>query len=188
MNPPIQLLPMRYNVAQALQQIAANPDVWNRHRDRLERYGSPHTAVSDIWVRYNDIANLGDDPQPFFQSEHESVWYPVIDQIPAIQDLCLQLMRDVQGKQLGGVLITRIPPGEQVKPHIDTGWHAGFYEKFAIQLMGNAEQAFHFDGHSLSAEPGQSYTFDNSQLHWVTNDSDQDRMTLIVCIRRASND
>jgi aspartyl/asparaginyl beta-hydroxylase (cupin superfamily) len=93
-------------------------------------------------------------------------------------------MRKVGGKQLGGVLITRIPSGGEVQPHVDHGWHAGHYEKFAVQLRGNQEQAFCFEDAELRPEPGDLYTFDNARLHWVTNDSDSERITLIVCIRR----
>lgn len=180
----IQALPYRFDVSEAVRQIDAQPDVWNRYRDRLDRYGSPHSGVDDIWVRFNAPENMGAGPEAFFQGEHESAWYPVVHQLPAVWSLVRSLYRRVGGKRLGGVLITRIPPGGEVKPHIDTGWHAGFYEKFAIQIKGTPEQAFCFEGTQLSALPGESYTFDNSKLHWVTNDSDTDRMTLIVCIKR----
>lgn len=92
-------------------------------------------------------------------------------------------MAIVGGDRLGMVLITRIPPRGRVEPHIDSGWHAGYYAKYAVQIKGNAGQAFHFDGESLSPEPGDLYTFDNSKLHWVTNDSDEERITCIICIR-----
>ena len=49
---------------------------------------------------------------------------------------------------------------------------------------GNREQAFHFDDAELRPLPGDIYTFDNARRHWVTNDSDEDRITLIVCVRR----
>lgn len=181
----IAALPLRYDVAEAVRQIDAQPDVWNRHRDRLDRYGSPHAGVSDIWVRFNDPAKMADDPVAFFQSPHESVWYPVVHQVPAVWSLVRRLFRHVGGKRLGGVLITRIPAGGEVKPHVDTGWHAGFYEKFAIQLKGTPEQAFCFEDSRLSALPGETYTFDNSRLHWVTNPSASERMTLIACIKRS---
>ena len=180
----IRALPFVYDISDALGQIQASPTVWNRYRDRLDRYGSPHSRVDDIWVRYNDPALMGVNREAFFQGEHESVWYPVADEIPAVRALARRLFKDVRGQRLGGVLITRIPPGGRVEPHIDGGWHAGFYEKFAIQLQGNKEQAFCFEDSQLSAMPGESYIFDNSKLHWVTNDSDTDRMTLIVCIKR----
>lgn len=178
--PPIYPLGVRLDVAPALAQIAAHPDVWNRQRERTAAYA--HSDVSDIWLRYNDFANFNGDMQAF-NAPHQSVWYPESHQLPAVRSLVFDVMRVVEGEQLGGVLITRIPPGGTVKPHIDGGWHAGYYAKFAVQLQGNERQAFHFEDASLSAMPGDLYTFDNSRLHWVTNDSDEDRMTLIICIR-----
>jgi hypothetical protein len=186
----IELLSARFDVAPLLAQVEANPDAWNRHTMRVQAYGGgppgrrgPHKAVSDIWVRYRDFADFTGDPA-FFLEPHVSTWYPVVDQIPAVRELCAAVMEAVDGQALGGVLITRIPPGGEVAPHIDSGWHARHYEKFAVQLMGNDRQAFCFEDAQLSALPGQVYTFDNSRLHWVTNDSDEDRMTLITCIKR----
>lgn len=179
----IVLLPGQFTVADAVSQLQAQP-VWDLHTSRTQRYGTPHAAVSDVWVRFNDPAKMHTDPVAFFQGEHESVWYPCASLLPAVVALIGQVFRAVGGKRLGGVLVTRIPPGGRVEPHIDTGWHAGYYEKFAVQLQGNERQSFCFEDSALSATPGQLYTFDNSKLHWVVNDSAHDRMTLIICIRR----
>ena len=173
----IAALPWRFDVGPLAQQLARNPDVWNRHRERTETYATPHKAVSDIWVRYGDTPDACATP-------HESHWYPCVTQIPAAWSLARHMYRLVGGKRLGGVLITKVPAGGEVKPHVDGGWHAAFYEKFAVQIAGNREQAFQFEGESLSAETGESYTFRNDRLHWVTNPSAEDRITLIICIRR----
>lgn len=178
----IRLLSSGFDVSDAVSQIASHPDVWNRHRQRTEMYGTPHGDVSDIWVRYNDWANYTGDWEAF-NGPHESVWYPVISDIPAVWSLCRKVKRFVGADELGGVLITKVPPGGQVAPHVDGGWHAGHYEKFAIQLMGNQDQGFFFEDSELRAEPGDLYTFDNSKTHWVRNDSDTERMTLIICLR-----
>lgn len=111
------------------------------------------------------------------------MWYPGSAKLPAVRKTVYDVMRAVEGDMLGGVLITKIPPGGRVEPHIDGGWHAGFYGKYAVQIKGNQDQAFCFEEAELRAEPGDLYTFDNSRLHWVTNDSDMDRITLIICIR-----
>ena len=181
MSPSIRLIRSGYDVSAAVSQLQAQPDIWNTHTLRTEAY--QHRQVSDIWVRYNDWANWDGDVQAF-NGPHESVWYPVIGRIPAVWSLVRRVMRDVGGRELGGVLITKIPPGGRVEPHIDHGWHARHYEKFAVQLQGNDRQAFCFEDAELRPQPGDLYTFDNSRLHWVTNDSDEDRMTLIICIRR----
>lgn len=180
---PIRLIERGLDVAPLLAEIDAHPEAWNRYTARTAiRYG-PHAQVSDIWVRYNDIANFTGDLAAF-NAPHEAVWYPVAQQIPSVVTLVNEVVRRVAGKRLGGVLITRIPPGGRVEPHVDRGWHAEFYEKFAVQLRGNAQQAFCFEDAELRPEPGDLYTFDNSRLHWVVNDSAEERMTLIICIKR----
>lgn len=183
-KPPIQMLNATFDVSMALEQIAQHPELWNHYAHRTYA-GGAHRQVDDIWVRYNDFANYAANPD-FFVGEHDSVWYPDSAKIPAVKGLCMELMATVGGERLGGVLITRIPPGGGVEPHVDHGWHAGYYEKFAIQLMGTEDQAFCFDGYTVSALPGQCYTFDNSRKHWVTNSSNVPRMTLICCVRGAN--
>lgn len=138
--------------------------------------------MSDVWVRYNAWENYRGDLGAF-NEPHRSVWYPAFHRLPSIKAALSAVLMRVGGGRLGGVLITRIRPGGRVLPHVDGGWHARYYDKYALQLQGNAQQAFCFEGHSLSAEPGELYTFDNSRLHWVYNMSDEDRMTLIICIR-----
>jgi len=184
MNAPIRSLPKTFDVTRALSELDAHPELWNQHSLRTRRYQTPHKEVSDIWVRYNDFENLAKDAYAFTQMPHESVWYPCIEAIPRVKELAEEVFDYVHGKELGGVLITRVPPGGSVEPHIDTGWHAGHYEKFAIQLMGNKDQAFCFESDELRPLQGDLYTFDNSKTHWVTNDSNEDRMTLIICIKR----
>lgn len=170
-----------FNVRSLQDQLAIAP--WDEIRHRTSHPRSPHREVSDIWVRYNPIENFKGDMQKF-NEEHIAQWYPVADIIPEAVRISIEVFKEMRGLSLGAVLITRIPPGGQVYPHIDQGWHARTFEKFAVQVKGNDRQAFHFERESLSALPGDLYWFDNAYSHWVTNDSDEDRITLIVCVRR----
>lgn len=174
-----------FDVAPLVAQIEAAPDIWNTHRQRTEMYGTPHNGVSDIWVRYNDWANYSGD-WAAFNGPHASVWYPVVDRIPAVKGLCEAVMARVGLDELGGVLITKIPPGGQVAPHVDGGWHAGHYLKFGLQLLGGPDQTFWFEDAQLSPEAGDLYAFDNSRLHAVYNCSERDRMTAIICLRSSN--
>lgn len=156
--------------------LDAHPEFWNLHTGRTAHPDSPHHGLDDIFVRYGEPGQDSSKP-------HEAVWYPCADILP-VRELVYPLMAAFQGDVLGGVLITRIKPGQICKPHVDTGWHAQYYEKFAIQVKAAPGQAFHFEDESLVTKPGDLYTFDNSHMHWVTNNSDEDRITLIACIRR----
>lgn len=50
----IEYLPLRYDVTRVAAELEQD-GIWNLHRQRLDRYGSPHTDVSDIWCRFNPL-------------------------------------------------------------------------------------------------------------------------------------
>jgi len=162
------------NVTPLLWALQANPQLWNADTQRTKDASSPHSQVDDIWVRYSATP---EEPGP-----HEAVWYPAAAVLP-VREIVYPLMHFVRGERLGGILITRIRAGKQCKPHRDDGWHARYYEKFAVQVQSAPGQLFCFEGESLEALPGDTYTFDNSFEHWVTNDTPHDRITLICCIK-----
>lgn len=164
------------NVAPLLWALQANPQLWNQHPGRTESPDSPHHEVDDIWVRY---APPDEASQP---GPHEAMWYPSAELLP-VREIVYPLMQHVHGERLGGVLITRIRAGKRCKPHRDDGWHASYYEKFAVQVQSAPGQVFSFDGESLEPRPGDVYWFDNSHMHWVDNPTDHDRITLIVCVK-----
>lgn len=168
-------------VAELQAALDANPQLWNQHRMRTEHQNSPHREADDIWIRYNAIENF--TTLEDFNGPHESSWYPAA-RLLHVEQMVLDVMRFVNGTRLGGVLITRVPAGKQIYPHRDQGWHASYYEKYAVQIQGNGRQAFYFDDESLVTYPGDLYTFDNSHRHGVKNDTDEDRITMIVCVRR----
>lgn len=154
--------------------LALHPELWNEHRQRTSRADSPHRDISDIFVRYAADPNM--------QGPHDSVWYPCADMIH-VKPLVYDLMRFVEGDRLGGVLITKIPAGKSVLPHIDKGWHAETYRKFCIQIDSVPGQQFVVEDEALESEPGDLYEFRNEYLHHVTNPTESDRISMIVCIQ-----
>ena len=176
MEQKLKLLADGINTQGILWKLRSNPQLWNTHTARTESEDSPHYGLDDIWVRF------GDESCAVTGEEHDSYWYDAED-ILNTKDFCLDIMRVVGGVELGGVLITRIPPGATCKPHTDPGWHARRYDKFAIQITSAPGQKFHFEDVSIESKPGDLYWFDNQYLHWVTNPTEYERITMIVCIR-----
>ena len=174
----MRLMPVRFRVTEALAELDAHPELWNQYPHRTQGT-SPHREADDIWVRYNDPANLG----PHFADPHESVWYPCVEHLPGAKAIALALKALTGASKLGGVLITRVPPGKQVYWHADAGWHAAAHRKFLVLLRGGARQHFEFEGESLETKPGECFEFENQYRHRVINDSDQERISLIVCLR-----
>lgn len=166
--------------------LERNSDLWNSINNRTLS-DSPHRDAPDIWVRYNAYSNLKENPATF-NDPHIPVWYPAWGRLPELKPIVFDLMNFVQGEILGGVLITKVPAGKKVYPHNDYGWHVSYYDKFYIQLDGANGCNFCVENADGSIEKfcpkkNQVYLFDNRLKHWVDNDSDTDRITLIVCIR-----
>lgn len=177
MTERIKLLAEGLPVAQIYWALLEHPELWNQHKTRTEQPDSPHHGLDDIWARFGNPERASDG------QSHDSLWYPSADLL-GIKPICLDLMRRVEGVELGGVLITRIPTGAQCRPHTDPGWHARRYDKFAVQITSAPGQRFCFESESMETKPGDLFFFDNQYQHWVTNDTPYERVTMIVCIRR----
>jgi hypothetical protein len=179
----ISLIAGGYNVVPLVAAYKRQPDLWNLRAHRRTNPQTPHRDVDDIWLRYNAWENRNDADPFSFGEEHESVWYPEFRALPQAARLVFRLMNLVEGERLGGVFITKVPPGKQVFPHEDRGWHVDHYDKYGIQLEGGPNQSFCFEGESLVTHPGDVFYFDNRHKHWVINDSEFDRVTMLVAIR-----
>lgn len=174
MSDHIKLIAQGLNVAPIYWALHQHPELWNENTARTESKDSPHYGLDDIWARF-----VPSNPT----QEQSSIWYPSAD-ILGIKSMCLDVMHAVGGTELGGVLITRIPAGKECRPHVDPGWHAVKYQKYAVQITSAPGQEFCFEDGSLESKPGDLYWFDNQFLHWVTNPTNYERITMIVCIRK----
>ena len=172
----IQHIGSGVDVSGLLFALQNNPQLWNQKKNRTESPDSPHHGLDDIWLRYAPDGVDGSQP-------HDSVWHDCANVLP-VKELVMRLFAAVGGTRLGGVLITRIPAGKECRPHKDPGWHARYYEKYAVQIQSAPGQAFCFEGESLEPVPGDIFWFDNSFAHWVTNPTKHDRITLIVCVNK----
>ena len=171
------------NVLPLHNAILRNETLWNRYPERAFK-GSPHEDVDDIWVRCNHRSAWDKDHPEKFMARHDSVWYPEYYELKhALDPILFPLMANVQAERLGGILITRVPAGKSVKPHIDPGWHAAYYDKYAVQIASTPSQKWCNEDGEMVTLPGDVYWFANNVQHWVLNESEFDRITLIVSLK-----
>lgn len=180
MSSPIQKLDLDLNSTDLhlLQVFLSECSYWNANKLRTTN-NSPHREADDIWARFGDL----NDPNVAADKPFQAHWY-YQDLRRVLEPLVNAVYHHVQGKELGGVLITRIPPGKQVFPHIDRGWHATHHSKYCICVSATDKQVFAFDDASLVCKTGDVFFFDNSYRHWVKNDdASEPRISVICCIR-----
>ena len=175
-----------------LEELACNAFLWDRYTMRTRDFlNSPHRDAHDIWLRYRDYSeynpesprDFGNTPEANYQN-----WYATSNLLPKIKQTIENIMAFERITEFGACLITKIPPGKVVFPHSDNDWHATYYkDKYLLLLEADDDQAFCYNGESYSGKPGDLYHFNNNVEHWVDNDSDLDRISLIIAGRKDGN-
>lgn len=173
------------DVTPLLLALQRQPKLWNRHRVRKDIEGTPHADMSDIWLRYRDVKPFEESGDfTGFNDEHDAVFYPEWYALPQVRPIVMGLLARVEGVRLGGVMITKIPPGGKILPHADEGWHAKYYNtKLYVVLQTNPQCINRVEDDVVAMAPGEVWFFDNTKEHEVINDGPDDRITLIICIR-----
>jgi hypothetical protein len=166
-----------------MDDIIRQPELWNKNPCRLSKFG-PHHETQDMILRYREEKPFRESKDwKEFIGEHIAVWNKSIDYLPAAKIMTMDLMSTLRGEVLGGVLIYKVEPGKQIYPHIDTGWHPTFYDKYNVCLASNSKAAFYYEDCKMTQEPGDIHWFRNNVLHWVKNEGDTDHIVMTICIR-----
>jgi len=173
-------LPIAFDIEKMADYLKSDHGFWDEHNKRRTFPNSPHSEMTDIWARFGDVSN-GD--YSILGVEHDSVWYKSAELIPDVKNIAFQLMTSVNGERLGGILITKLPAWGKIKPHTDSGWHAAYYEKFYVAVSNPVGSYFCFENDRIDARNGDCYWFRNDRIHWVENNSNEDRIAMIVCIK-----
>ena len=86
-------------------------------------------------------------------------------------------------KEIGFLATARLAPGRRIEPHIDQGAPATFYQRFQICLQSRPGCVFRIEDEQVMFKPGEIWLINNNAEHEVINNSDDDRICLIVDLR-----
>lgn len=167
------------DVQPLLEALDESGELWDQFPVRTDHPMTAHGEVSDILLRFSD-PDMEDERVP---DEHESVDYPAMEQLPEARKIVFDLMRHVEGRRLGRVVITRLGPGKRILPHVDGGSHAHYYSRFQVPLQSDDRVFFRAGDETLHMLPGEVWCFNNAAEHEVWNGGDKDRIAMIVDIR-----
>ena len=171
------------DVTPILAEIDAVPQ-WGKYRERMEREGTAHELLSAHLVDQVLARDTLKEPADY-NRPGQCVFYPVWDKLPSIHRLTWGLMASQRAVELGGILCTRLPAGGRIERHSDAGaWHAERYNrKCYVVLQANARCIVECDGDEQVFRTGEIFEFDNTRPHSMTNDGNDMRTTLIICLR-----
>lgn len=164
------------NVAPLLVAVNRQPELWNQNTLRTKHPKTAHGDVSDIWLMFNEIGN---------SVENDIIVkpYPAFEKLPQARPILFDLMRLVEGVTLGRVIITKLPTGKRIIPHVDGGAPATYYTRYQVALQSLPGALFTIADETVNFESGDVWMIDNKKEHSVVNNSRDDRIVMIVDIR-----
>lgn len=156
--------------------LALNGYLWNQNTLRTIHDHTAHAEADDIWLMFNDLSGG-------FNNDIQTIPYPAWDVLKPLRAMVLDLMRRVDGVQLGRVIVTRLKPGASITPHVDSGAPAEFYARYQIAIQSLPGALFQIGEEVINFRSGEVWLIDNTQEHSVVNNSADDRIVCIVDIR-----
>lgn len=159
-------------------QLAIHPELWNTEVFRRTYPGTPHAETDDIVLRF-----IGTTGQP---DDAVIRWYPAAEALNAIKPVALNVMRAVNGYELGAILISRLKPGGKISPHVDSyegegGWREDYARagwRYHVCLQGAS--AYHCGGETAIMTIGQVWWSNHLIQHSVENTGADDRVHLML--------
>jgi hypothetical protein len=172
------------NVTPLLSALQRQPELWNAHPIRTKHPGTAHSEVSDILCRFNDIAEFERTGDPTtITDDKECIAYPAWEKLPQLRPIIFDLMRTVEAVRLGRVIITKLPPGKSITPHVDGGAPAEYFERYMVALQCLPGSVFYIGDEAVTFRAGDVFHINNKIEHWVQNHSADDRLVLIIDCR-----
>ncbi len=171
----------------ALHRFEKSQGIWKEDTYLRDYPQGPFQDVESVILRFpsrsgHEQEKALEEKDPTFD-QHESVDLPPFKLLPEARPLVFGLMSLVNGERLGRVIINKLRPGGRILVHCDSLAHATYWDRFHIVLQSFPGVVFNCGGESIRMEQGEVWWFDNSETHEVVNNSNDDRIHLIVDIR-----
>lgn len=167
------------DVSLLMHDLQRQPSLWNENNLRTKHLGTAHSDVSDVWVWFNEIPT----EKTKVVDDRDVIPYRAWKDLPSIRPLILGLMGKVGGVRLGRVIITKLPVGKSITPHVDGGAPATYYDRYQIALQSLPGALFNIGDETVNFRTGDVWHINNKVIHSVVNNSSDDRIVVIVDIR-----
>ena len=177
-----QKIAQNVNVNRLMHEIQRQPELWDENTLRTKHPGTAHSQVSDIWVWFNDTL-LRQTDKEYITNDKEVISYRAWKLLPSLRPIIFDLMHIVQAVRLGRVIITKLPPGKEIMPHVDGGAPATYFQRYQLAMQCLPGNVFRIGDEEIGFQTGDIWHINNRVEHSVINNSNDDRIVCIVDLR-----
>ncbi|KAF1065284.1 aspartyl beta-hydroxylase [Burkholderia gladioli] len=174
-----------------MASISRQPELWQADTYLRNYPQGPFGDTETIMLRFpkqvelasdDDLAAYKENRLPGYD-QHESIFYPAWSTLPEAHAHVFALMGAVRGVRLGRVMINKIRPGGRIYAHRDTPEHTARWRRHHLVLNGRPGAVIRAGDEQLQMLTGALFWFDNREEHEVINNSDDDRISMVIDIQ-----
>jgi len=179
------------NVKPLLNALYRKPELWKAD-DFLRKFPQgPFGETDTIYLRFQEHVPVETDEelQLYQQNKlaghdlHECPWRPEVNELPEARTHIMGLVTALGATRLGRCMINRVVPGGRIFPHADSPWHASYWDRYHLVLQSRPGNTFRCEDETIWMREGEIWWFQNSLEHEVINNSDADRIHLVMDLR-----
>jgi len=164
-------------------------DEWNRDtvvRNSKEKVGNTNLDTRALLLKYKSTAATGPGFVDYEKNDVETLnkLKPFLDEI--ISDA--KNFYGYENLKLTSILFTELRRGGIIPEHSDTGKMLTTHHRIHIPLVSDPAVKFTLDHKDYYLEPGHGYEINNQLTHEVRNESNIDRIHMIIDLKEWDND
>ena len=162
---------------------------WNKDtvvRNSKEKVGNTNLDTRALMLKYKSTAATGPGFVDYEKNDVETLnkLKPFLDEI--ISDA--KNFYGYENLKLTSVVFTELRRGGIIPEHSDTGKMLTTHHRIHIPLVSDPAVKFTLDHKDYYLEPGHGYEINNQLTHEVRNESNIDRIHMIIDLKEWDND
>lgn len=170
--PNFRRLATGIDVAPAIEELAAHPNLWSLVQVRQRYEKSAHVDTEAIVLR-------GPETVENIFENLECINFPVFDQLMETRTLVRDVAEFIHAREVGRVMLVKLKAEGWIRPHVDEGSYARYFARFHLSLDSHPGCIFRCGEEKAYMEPGELWWFNHQRTHSVLN-RDAARIHLIM--------
>lgn len=163
-----------YDIQAIKNEVLKLEEEWLKDTSRQELF-AVHKETTTVFL--TDYALEWKLYEPYAGSirEPESLLYKLVE--PIIKDL-----EQLHNGRVGRVIFPKLKAGKKIDGHMDGGDYLDVSRRNHIPIVTNSKVFFAIDKGLLNMHEGECWEINNMRYHEVINDSEEDRIHLLIDI------
>jgi len=155
-----------FSVSEQIKKLISNHSSWDSQRNSY--YGL--TDSRSILLKYN--LNYPEGMLPKNNTKQDVFTASLLPIISHVQKL-------LGAAYCSRSMIACVPPGKEVKRHIDPGWTFTIQRRYCWVMKTNPQALVYVSGAEKHFAEGEIWEFNNKEMHGAINNGQEDRLHLI---------